>query len=212
MKQISVLLIWFCLCCPAVLAQKKVPVQYRKQFEQALAFWQSTFSAFSLDDFVASGQQQPFSGKVLRDFKSVAAMDSFYQLYQPMLAFARDSNRFLDLYSQDLELERQGDSVIAYANPGGGLLLCDRTKYACISIIRYGHSSWIDDAFWLDNTHFMLAGIVFTDFGLTGSPILYIGNTVTRMLQLYTNKNPQCLQQVTGYSGLRYKDLHIDGL
>lgn len=182
-------------------------LQQKKHFDQELKLWTTTFNHFNLADFkmdtvlhIETGSPQDFN-----EYKK------FMSIYKPIITFAPDSSKFIDLYSIQLNLQQVGDHYEASPDVDQAVTLCDPQHKYWERIYSGGTGQWIEEATWLSKTTFILAGI-YKDTADKRLPVILLGDTEKQTMEEYVNANPQCFQNDAGYTSPMLKKLKIEGL
>src|SRR5262245_19650466 len=81
---------------------------YRSHFDNELKLWTKTIKDFKLSSFKLS-DSIPFENLEYDDIKN---LKEFYSIYKPALTFSKDSSKFIDIYSYELNLEKKGNKII----------------------------------------------------------------------------------------------------
>lgn len=201
------LLILFFLIGGLISCKQDNLIQYKKHFDGELKGWTNTFNNFNLSNFKADTTLH-FENSNPQDFNSYK---KFLSTYKPIITFLPDSSKFIDIYSVQINLVKEGDHYEASPDIGEPVLLCDpKSKYW--NQIYYGSASqWINEVIWLSKTTFILAGIVKSSID-KNEPIILLGDTDKQTLVQYTNTNPKCFQNDHGYYSPKLKKMKIEGL
>lgn len=156
-------------------------LQYLAQAsDKLLPEWKQSFKDFLTDSFRFT-QRSDYSEKELQD---TAGMKSFLDLYGPSLVFSADSSRFIDLFSSGISLERQGKKLVAIADADMAISVCDLKNGQWKQIAFFGPSAGIEEAAWVSDSVFVLAGTMHNDDGIPEAFIL-IGNTQQQKLSWF---------------------------
>jgi hypothetical protein len=144
----------------------------RPLIEKGLSQWVTSFKNFQFDSFhqVGISEFQEY------EYKEVSDLSEFYTLYKPSLSFSPDSNQFIDLFSNGLSLEKKGKKIIAIGDVDRAVTLCNLRTKNWMTIISFGPSASMEEAFWVSSAKFILAGIMQNDEGKQ-QPVLLLGNT-----------------------------------
>jgi len=187
-----------------ILAQSHTIDLYKKYFDEDLHDWTLSFRHFKTSDFKLS-KTEKFDNNYAQNFKDLR---SFYAIYKPILTFSKDSTRFIDIYSYQLNLEKKGKIYVANPEIDQGILLCNlKTKY-WDRIYFGGMSRWIDEALFISGSKFILAGAENNEIV---TPIIIIGDLSTQTLEIFTNSNKSCTQR-KGYVSPKLNRIPITGL
>jgi len=188
------------------LAAQQNLVPWRKYFSGELKPWVAAFQHFWLRDFKKL-QTLKFDNLSTHNFSE---LKTFYKTYKPILSFTKDSTKFIDIYSYDLDLEKRGKFY--YANIAGEqeIDLCMIAERYWKRIAFYGISQQIVEAGWIDATRFMLAGISMIE-NEKGKPFIIIGSTSSQTLDYFENTNKLCFLK-TGYHSKKLNRIMIKDL
>lgn len=182
-------------------------IPLRSLFEKELKPWAGSFSQFSLDGFEQNGN---FHFENNRE-QNMANYQSFLSTYRPILAWSPDGNRFVDIYSYQLGLQKQDDHYLAWPDVDQAVLLCDREAGYWNRIWFGGTEQWVEEAAWTSDSSFILAGISKTAEGVQ-LPFLLMGNSRSQTLQRYDCANAAMLRAGKAYRSPRLAKLEIEGL
>lgn len=181
--------------------------KYSKYFENELKPWTNSYSDFDLSQFKKSNTSS-FDNNY---GQSLEKLKSFLSIYKPIITFTKDSSKFIDIYSYELNLEKKGKYFIA--NPD-----IDQCIYLCSPKIRYwnricfiGGSGGIDEVIWLSNDKFILVGGVLDSDGKR-KPLIYLGDTINQSIDEFIDMNLSCAQKSKGYYSPKLKRLNIKGM
>jgi len=78
---------------------------FKKHFDQELKLWTNTFSHFNLADFKMDTILH-FEKGSSQDFNEY---NKFMSTYKPIITFSPDGSKFIDIYSVQLNLQKEGD-------------------------------------------------------------------------------------------------------
>jgi hypothetical protein len=190
------------------LSQSYDVADYRDYFSGELKQWVITFENFRLSDFRMM-DSLVFDNNDRRDFGSLTA---FLQVYKPILTFSRDSAQFIDPYSGQLNLTKEGNHYVANVDDGGGVYLCNTKKKYWTRIFYNSISQWIDEVLWVSPRVFILVGII-KDNRERRLPVIYISDESRQLLFEYRSMNKDCCQKgKTVYQSPHLKKMDIRGL
>jgi hypothetical protein len=139
-------------------------------------------------------------------FGDTSELKEFYKLYKPALSFSSDKTQFLDIYSYWLNLERKGNKVVAVPEVDQLVSLCDLKNNKWTRIFFCGLSTRIEEAVWLTNTKFILAGTVFDEPNVFHPKVL-IGDIAKQTFLVYVDN--ECEATKVGYTSAKFKKLNI---
>jgi hypothetical protein len=184
-----------------------MPLNVRQKINIQLKKWASTFSAFESEAFTQSDTLQV---KFISDSGEYDQLDSFYAIYKPLIRFSPDKRYFIDSYSYQLNLEKEGDHFVANPEIDQQVMLYD-TKTGITGFLFFGSSeSCIDEEIWLDNSSLLLAGIQ-KDESANRHPFFYLVNLKNGIMLKYQCTNDSCIQ-VRLYASPRLANMKIKGI
>jgi hypothetical protein len=187
--------------------QDKNLLQHKKYFDKELKAWTATFGSFNLSNFTLK-DTVPFDNNYEQNLDYYK---KFPTTYKPIITYSSDSSKFIDIYSYQLNLEKEGNSY--YANPDidQTIFLFDKQKKYWNRIYFGTNSQWIDEVVWLSKTKFILVGITKSS-GNKKTPLVLIGDTDKQILVLYLTTDINSFQNDQGYSSAKLKRIKIKGL
>jgi hypothetical protein len=166
--------------------------------------WTSSFENFDISDFARSGDKE-FEDIPQQNFDS---LNLFLKIYKPLVSFNGQKNKFIDIYSYQLNLTKAGERYVANLNVGQAVYLCDY-KTKDWKRIFYTEPGSINDVFWLDGNNFLL--VLTINNQDEDVPVLYFGNTEKRSFDTFSDKNARCHQK-KDYRSEKLKRIKIQGL
>ena len=163
---------------------------YKSHFDNELSAWTKTISKFKLSSF-KSHDTTAFGNLPYKDIKE---LKNFYSIYKPVLAFTKDSNVFIDIYSYELNLEKKGNKIVySGSEVDQAISLCNIKARTWTQVLFCGYSLRIQDATWLNNTKFMLVGSVQNEESKS-RPVIYVGDLKTKSFEIFSADHADCLQ------------------
>jgi hypothetical protein len=184
-----------------------MPLNVRQKINIQLKKWASTFSVFETESFT---QTDTLQVKFISDSGVYDQLDSFYAIYKPLIRFSPDKRYFIDSYSYQLNLEREGDHFVANPEIDQQVILYD-TKTGETGFLFFGSAeSWIDEEIWLDNSTLLLAGIQ-KDESANRHPFFYLTSLKNGIMLKYQSKNNSCIQ-LRLYTSPRLAKMKINGI
>ena len=186
------------------IGQKNNLLIYKSHFDGDLKAWTQTINDFKLSSFkptdtISFGNLDDHNIKYLKDF---------YSIYKPALTFSKDSNKFIDIYSYKLNLEKKGDKIIySGSEVDQAISLCNIKEKRWTQILFCGYSLRIQEVVWLTNTKFMLVGSVQNDESKY-LPVIYIGDITNSSFEKFSSSDPNCHQYI-GYESPKLVKLNI---
>jgi hypothetical protein len=188
-------------------AQPGLPLNVRQKINLQLSEWTSTFSVFKTTAFVQSDTLQ---ATFISDSGTYDQLDSFYAIYKPLIRFSPDKRYFIDSYSYQLNLEREGGHLVANPEIDQQVLLYD-TKTGKTGFLFFGGpESWIDEESWIDNNTVLLAGVQ-KDESAARHPFFYVLNVKKGLIVKYQCTNDSCIQSRL-YKSPRLAAMKINGI
>lgn len=143
------------------------------------------------------------------------SLNDFYSVYRPILFYAPAKKNFLDIYSDQLNLEKHNGVCTAAVEVDATVQLYDAVNETSKRILFLGSTSWIEDVFWLDDARFVLLGVSAREDvdSQLYSPKIYIGNInkgsfkVFESIDKICNKLPETQYQSASLQQLSVRNL-----
>lgn len=177
---------------------------YQSHFDKELKAWTKTITGFKLSSFKPTDTIS-FGDS---DYHGVKSLKEFYSIYKPALTFSKDNNKFIDIYSYELNLEKKGNKIVySGSEVDQAISLYDIKKNEWIQILFCGYSLRIQEVTWLTNTKFILVGS-FQDEESQNSPVIYIGDITNNSFEIFSSSDSNC-QQNKGYESPKLAKLNI---
>ena len=177
---------------------------YQSHFDKELKAWTKTINGFKLSlfkptDTISFGDS---------DYQGVKSLKEFYSIYKPALTFSKDSNKFIDIYSYELNLERKGNKIVySGSEVDQAISLYDIKMKRWIQILFCGYSLRIQEVIWVTNTKFMMVGS-FQNEDSKNSPVIYVGDISNNSFEVFSSSDSNCLQN-KGYDSPKLAKLNI---
>jgi hypothetical protein len=172
------------------LGQKTNLSIYKAHFDNELKAWTKTISNFKLSSFKTTDTTS-FENL---DYYDIKSLKEFYSIYKPALTFSKDNNKFIDIYSYELNLEKKGNrTVYSGSEVDQAIGLCDIKMKKWTRILFCGYSLRIQDVTWLTNTKFMLVGAVQNEESKY-LPVIYLGDATNNSFEIFSSNDPNCHQ------------------
>lgn len=167
--------------------------------------WKESFVNFEIKDFVKADSIAEFQNIEKQNFKK---LNKFLSIYEPILTYNNEKDKFIDIYSYQLNLEKKDGKYYSTIDSGQAIYLCDmKSKYW--QRIFYGeYSHIIDDVIWIDETNFILIGTE-KDENDKNSPVIYLGNTTNKIFEILINTNKNCFQINPAYNSKKLNEITI---
>jgi hypothetical protein len=179
--------------------------QYQPYFSRELRDWVNTYKNFRLSEFKRK-DSLPFENGEKQDFRK---MKAFMSIHKRILTFSADSTRFIDIYSDQLHISKEGNHYVANPDDGGAVFLCDKKSRYWNRVCYNSMGQWIEEAIWISKTKFILAGI-WKNKAQERMPLILVGDVSKQTLYEYTSSNNSCSQTV-GYDSPKLKRMKIQG-
>jgi hypothetical protein len=142
------------------------------------------------------------------DDHNIKGLKGFYSIYKPALTFSKDSNKFIDIYSYELNLEKKGGKIVySGSEVDQAISLCNIKTKRWTQILFCGYSLRIQEVIWLTNTKFMLVGSVQTEESKY-LPVIYIGDITNSSFEIFSSSDSNCHQNI-GYESPKLAKLNI---
>jgi hypothetical protein len=187
-------------------AQESNINQYQHYFARDLNEWASTFKNFRLSEFHRKDSLS-FDNTGQQDFRKI---NSFLSMLKPILTFNYDSSQFIDIYSGQANISKEGNHLVANPDDGGAIFLCNLKSKYWKRIYYNSISLWMEEAVWVSKTKFILAGIS-KNRKDDRMPLILVGDTIKQTLYEYTSSNNSCIQKAI-YNSIKLKRINIRGL
>ncbi|MDQ8748062.1 hypothetical protein BAS06_15510 [Elizabethkingia miricola] len=179
---------------------------FQKIFDRQLKTWKASIPGFSVQNFKAHNN---FGfDNIPQEDQSVREFTSFVKNYKNLLMFSPDKKHFIDLYSSSLYYDVKKKKYIAAYDIDSQVDLGDMQNHKSSRIYFMGSSAWIEDAAWIDNDRFILAGI-HSDEQSQRIPYIIIGSIKDKSLQAYHCTGNACIQTI-GYKAANIGKIKIE--
>jgi len=171
-----------------------------------LSEWTKSFENFNWNDFIKVDSIAEFENVEKQNFKN---LNKFQSVYNPIICYSKNKQKFIDIYSYQLNLEIKKGKYYSIIDVGQAIYLCDiKNKYW--NRIFYGeYSRKIDDVVWIDENDFLLVGTEKNEND-KNSPIIYIGNLKSQSLEIVINTNIKCFEKEKTYKSKKLKSIKIE--
>ncbi|MGG9970811.1 hypothetical protein ACQ33O_03360 [Ferruginibacter sp. SUN002] len=179
---------------------------YKKWFDTDLEKWTASFENFNLSEFKREDSVVRFENNQPLKFKT---LKPFLDIYKPILTYSKDSSSFIDIYSYQLNLKKEGDQYFPTRDIDQVIYLCNKkTKYWNRILFFSTYSSWIDEAIWVSTEKFILTGSRKNEI-YANAPVIYIGDTIKKTFEVFGNTNKNCIENGYGYTSEKLKRIEI---
>ncbi|MDV3756066.1 hypothetical protein [Elizabethkingia anophelis] len=179
---------------------------FQKIFDQKLKTWKASIPGFSVQNFKAHNN---FGfDNIPQEDQSVREFNAFVKNYKNLLIFSPDKKYFIDLYSSSIHYDEKKKKYIAAYDIDSQVDLGGMQNHKNSRIYFAGSSAWIEDAAWIDNDRFILAGI-HSDEQSQRIPYIIIGSIKGKSLQAYHCTGKACIQTI-GYKAANIGKIKIE--
>ena len=177
---------------------------YESHFNNEFKGWIKTINNFRLSSFKLK-DSIAFENLEYNDIQN---LEDFYSIYKPVLTFSKDNNKFIDIYSYLLNLEKKGNKIVySGSDVDQAISLCNVSANKWTRILFCGQSLRIQDATWLTDTKFMLIGALQNEKSKY-QPVIYIGDLTNNSFEIFASSDQDCLQW-KGYDSAKLAKLNI---
>ena len=188
-------------------AQSNKLLQNKKYFDTALNQWTKTYTNFNLTNFKITDTLH-FENIDDEDFENYK---TFLSIYKPIITYSPDSSQFIDIYSYELNLEKEGNHYVTYGEIDQAIYLCNKEKKYWKRINFFTTSSqWIEEIIWVSKYEFILTGVTINKEGKR-LPLILFGDTKKQTFLKFETINENCFQNKR-YSSPKLKKIKIVGL
>jgi hypothetical protein len=140
-------------------------------FREWIGFYASVDTAFAIHNFKASGVTIHF------DSMPNAISKTNEAVYKPLLAYSPDSTHFIDFFSYNQFLEKDGAQWYASTgDPDQEIKLVDKSRHLDKQLMYYGPSQAVEAAAWVNNYDFILGIMSLNDSSTAWIPEIYLFN------------------------------------
>ncbi|UTF94051.1 hypothetical protein J2O08_04990 [Elizabethkingia anophelis] len=179
---------------------------FQKIFDQKLKTWKASIPGFSVQNFKA--HHNSGFDNIPQEDQSVREFNAFVKNYKNLLIFSPDKKYFIDLYSSSIYYDEKKKKYIAAYDIDSQVDLGDMQNHKNSRIYFTGSSAWIEDAVWIDNDRFILAGI-HSDEQSQRIPYIIIGSIKGNSLQAYHCTGKACIQTI-GYKAANIGKIKVE--
>ena len=128
----------------------------KKYFDEGLQSWTKSSSNFTLSEFEITDTLK-FDNNEEQGFKTYKKKSFYLYAY---LIYNTDSSKFIDIYSYQLNLARNGKYYFANPYIDQAIYLCDpKKKYWNRIYFTTSGTEQIEEVIWISRTKFILTGI-----------------------------------------------------
>ena len=152
--------------------------------------WKESFENFDIKDFIKVDSIAKFQSVEKQKFKN---LKKFLSIYNPIITYNTNQEKFIDIYSYQLNLEKKDGKYFSTIDSGQAIYLCDKKAKYWQRIFYGEYTHIIDDVIWIDENNFILIGTE-KDENDKNSPIIYLGNTKKKNFEILINTNKKCVQ------------------
>ena len=163
---------------------------YKSHFHNELKGWTKTINEFKLSSFILSDTTSFGS----TDYNDINSLNEFYSIYKPALTFSKDGKKFIDIYSYELNLEKEGGKIVYSGSEADqAISLCDLKMKRWTQVLFCGYSLRIQEVIWLSDIKFMLVGSLQNDESKY-QPVVYVGDLTNKSFEIFTSSDSKCYQ------------------
>lgn len=177
----------------------------RTTIDKELNEWPKSFENFNWDDFIEVDSIAVFENLVKQNFKD---LKKFQSVYDPIISYSENKNKFIDIYSYQLNLEKKDGKYYSLIDVGQAIFLCDIKNKYWTRIMYSEYSMHIDDVVWIDEFNFLLVGTQRNDYD-KNIPIIYFGNLNSKSFRIIINSNENCIRKEENYISKKLKNIKI---
>jgi hypothetical protein len=186
-------------------AQKLEVKDLKVIINKDLPEWTVFFENFNWNDFLKVDSIAAFEKVEKQHFKS---LKKFQNLYDPIISYSENKNKFIDIYSYQLNLEKKNGKYYSNIDVGQAIYFCDIKNKFWGRIAYNEYSKSFDDVLWINENTFLLVGYEKNEAD-KNSPIIYIGNVKDKSLEIVINTNVNCFQKNL-YKSKKLKNIKIE--
>lgn len=147
-----------------------------------------------------------FEKGLKENFKS---LKKFQMIYDPIISYSESKNKFIDIYSYQLNLEKRNNKYYSNIDVGQAIYLCEINNKTWERIAYNEYSKSFDDVIWINENTFLLVGYEKNETD-KNSPIIYIGNVKDETFEIVINTNINCFQKENFYKSEKLKNIKIE--
>lgn len=162
--------------------------------------WTALFENFNWNDFMKVDS--------IADFEKIEKK-KFQSIYNPIISYSENKDKFIDIYSYQLNLEKKNEKYFSNIDVGQAIYLCDIKNNYWERISYNEYSKNFDDVIWINENEFLLVGSERNEKD-KNSPIIYIGNLKNNSFEIVINTNEKCFQKESFYKSKKLKNIQIE--
>lgn len=202
----NLLISFFLLAINPIQAQSLDVKDLKNIISKNIPEWTVSFENFDWNDFIKVDSTADFENRFKENFKR---LKKFQSVYDPIISYSASKNKFIDIYSYQLNLEKKDGKYYAMNDVGQAIYLCDINNKIWNRIDYNEYSKYFDDVLWINENTFLLAGYEENENNKK-SPIIYIGNIKEKLFEIVINTNPKCFQKENNYKSKKLKNIKIE--
>lgn len=168
--------------------------------------WTTSFENFNWNYFLKVDSIAGFEKVQKQSFKD---LKKFENIYNPIISYSENKDKFIDIYSYQLNLEKKNEKYYSIIDVGQAIYLCDIKNKYWERIAYNEYSKSFDDVIWVNENEFLLVGSERNEKD-KNSPIIYIGNLKTQSFEIVINTNEKCIQKENFYKSKKLKNIKIE--
>lgn len=171
-----------------------------------LSEWPNSFENFNWDEFVEVDSIAIFESVVKNKFKN---LKQFQSIYDPIISYSKSNDKFIDIYSYQLNLEKKNEKYYSTIDVGQAIFLCDIKNNYWTRIMYLEYSGIIDDVVWRDENSFLLVGTQRNEND-KNTPVIYFGNLKNKSFSIIMSTNDECIQKEEGFKSEKLNNIIIE--
>ncbi|TPG41689.1 hypothetical protein [Flavobacterium pectinovorum] len=202
----NIIIVFFLFLINSIQSQNLQVKDLRVVIDKNIPDWTNSFENFDWNDFIKVDSIADFE-KVEK--QNVKKLEKFQQLYDPIISYSENKNKFIDIYSYQLNLEKKNEKYYSNIDVGQAIYFCEINKKLWQRIAYNEYSKYFEDVIWINENKFLLVGYEKTEND-KNSPIIYVGNLKNQSFEIIINTNKKCLQKENFYKSKKLKNIKIE--
>jgi hypothetical protein len=197
---------FFFLAINPIQAQNLKVEDLKVLIDKNIPEWTASFKNFNWNEFLKVDSIAEFEKIEQHDFKD---LKKFQNIYNPIISYSKNKDKFIDIYSYQLNLEKKNEKYYSIIDVGQAIYLCDIKNKYWKRVAYNEYSKSFDDVIWVNENEFFLVGSERNDKD-KNSPIIYIGNLKTQSFEIVINTNEKCIQKENFYKSKKLDSIKIE--
>lgn len=148
-------IVFFILAINPIQAQNLKVEDLRVLINKDLPEWTTSFENFNWNDFVKVDSIADFEKVQKQSFKD---LKKFQNIYNPIISYSEKKDKFIDIYSYQLNLEKKNEKYYSNIDVGQAIYLCNIKNKYWERIAYNEYSKSFDDVIWINKNEFLLVG------------------------------------------------------